>query len=303
MDLNSVSPDFLFKKKGPILESFQVMGIVNLTPDSFSDGNDNDPRSVQQRIAELNLKFLDFGAQSTAPQNNSIGESEELSRWKNNYSNIEEKLEQIETFSIDTYWPKVFKEVYDHFSILKPSLKFIWNDVSGILDQETIEVLKDCPQADYVYCHCHVPSRDQVNNHMEFCQTISESEFAKEVMNYFKDADIKLAKHDLSDRAYYDPAFGFSKTMEQNYILLKNLWWVIKKFPYERKWLIGISRKSFLKNMLNDMEDSGFSLVHGLEQNFYFHWMNQLSQYGLTFRVHRPEYYYLAKSVYQKVLA
>ncbi len=307
MDAHFLAESLFKKDKGPVLSNFKGMAVINITPDSFSDGSPSLLESeISQRIQSAlqnGAEIIDMGAQSTAPFNNAVTLDEELLRFEKLALNaLENELESNFVLSIDTYRPEVFEALYARFMTKKPSLKMIWNDVSGIIDQKTIETLQNCPQADYVFTHNLVKDRDQVNDHMEFVESTTLGEMAKEVMNYFKDGEIKLAKYDLLERTYFDPGFGFAKTLEQNLALLKELWWVIKKFDYEKKWLIGISRKSFLQSIAKEhIQDAGFSHTEMLEHTLIFNWMNQLGKYNLTFRTHRPENLPLAKGIFSKV--
>ncbi|MDH5581601.1 MAG: dihydropteroate synthase [Bdellovibrionales bacterium] len=301
----------LFKKekKGPVLENFLSMGVVNCTPDSFSDGKiDLSQKDLSHRIQDMidqGSDIIDIGAQSTAPGREAFTLDIELQRWKDiALPSLASKIEQIKTLSVDTYQPEVFRFVYKSVKDLNPNIKIIWNDVSGCLDEAVLNILQEYSDAFYVYTHNLAPQRELVNKHMDFVNQTPSVEMAKEIMNFFKDVEIRLAKYNLVDRTYFDPGFGFSKNLEQNLILLRELWWVIKKFDYEKKWLIGISRKSFLQSIVKEnlsCKSDVFPYTEKMEHTLIYNWMYQLNKYCLTFRTHNPHHLPLAKGIYKKV--
>ncbi|MFZ8932713.1 MAG: dihydropteroate synthase [Bacteriovoracaceae bacterium] len=309
MNTNLLAESLFKKDKGPVLENFKSMGVVNSTPDSFSDGKEDISASdllirIQDMI-DQGSHIIDIGAQSTAPGREGLSLDQELQRWKDlALPALLQKIDQINVLSVDTYRPEVFKYVYAAIMQANGDIKIIWNDVSGRLDEDALTTLKECSEADYVYTHNLAPQRELVNNHMDYVEKTHAVEMAKELMNFFKDGEIRLAKHGLVERTYFDPGFGFSKSLEQNLALLKELWWVIKKFDYEKKWLIGISRKSFLQAIVEEHlneQNQLFANAEKMEHTLIFNWMHQLGKYCLTFRTHIPSHLSLAKGIYSKV--
>ena len=114
------------------------MGVMNLTPDSFSDGgNLNTLKKVEDTFLQmLNwANVVDLGAESTAPFNDSIDLITEFKRFEINFFPILQKLKDPKIkVSIDTYKPELFYEIYHVFKYFWPETKLIFNDVSGKID-------------------------------------------------------------------------------------------------------------------------------------------------------------------------
>ena len=94
----------------------QIMGVLNITPDSFSDGGFyNTVEKCRKHIKYLidkGIQYLDVGAESTAPFNNSITQEEELLRYKNLFLPVVTDIPTLPSLSIDTYRPETFIEVF-----------------------------------------------------------------------------------------------------------------------------------------------------------------------------------------------
>lgn len=220
---------------------FKFMGVVNLTPDSFSDGG-NLASSEQVLEATRNhyrngAEVFDFGAESTAPMNAPVSTEEEFERFKTYFFPIiEDVLALRKTISIDTYKPEVFKEVAQYIFSKDPSADLIWNDVSGSIDMSLIETLEIFPHVDYVFSHNLAPKRSLTQKHMDY------QSGRLDLDGYFKFAIEELAFH---PKLILDPCFGFSKSFEQNWETIKMMPDLAKRFNYP--WLLGVSRKSFFK--------------------------------------------------------
>jgi len=130
---------------------FQFMQVINITPDSFSDGGKyNSDVGLKKRIEEAiswDTPYLDIGAQSTAPMNAPIDESDELDRFETYLLPvlINKLIPSSTCLSIDTYRPLVFEKVYKWIKEYLPHNQIIFNDVSGVLDQELIDLMKKYP--------------------------------------------------------------------------------------------------------------------------------------------------------------
>lgn len=226
------------------------MGVINITPNSFSDGNIYNQREqfLKQFHSFIKSEFaIDIGAESTAPMNTSISVEEECIRFEQLLD--EEFLTSLSSpkvLSVDTYRLETFSYVYKR---LRPSFlntKFIWNDVSGVLDDELDIFIKDFPHCSYVYCQNFSTKRETGAAHMQNTQDISLNDFLSEVMKDMKQAISFFDKRAAKDRLILDPCFGFAKTREQNLYLLDKLAFMIESLKHD-SWLIGISRKSFLR--------------------------------------------------------
>jgi dihydropteroate synthase len=222
-------------------KKYKAMGVLNLTPNSFSDGNlYNDESKLSSQYNHLNAfcEIIDLGAESTAPMNFAIESFEEINRFQKAFSVLKD-LRAPQKVSLDTYKPEVFYEVYLWIKKIWPKTSIIWNDVSGKVDDECLMLLKECPDISYVLCHNFAPDRSLTNSHMKY--TLPEFDIIDDVINFFHDKVSKISNHLILDLC-----FGFSKSREQNYRILKNINTFLNEFSdYEQ--IIGVSRKSFLR--------------------------------------------------------
>ncbi len=274
------------------------MGIVNLTPDSFSDGgvfNSFNAASDQlQNFINNGFEIIDVGAESTAPFNQAISADKEQNRlleillpWLELRKNSTERI----TLSIDTYKCETFKMVYDFVENHNLPFDLIFNDVSGKIDEELIATLQaKCPKAQYIYCHSLVPRRFMTSEHMNYLKNISNEEFFDHVIEYFQEAYKRFQELNLLNRVIFDPCFGFSKTREQNHYLLANFETLVKALPEKIHWLVGISRKSFLRYLeITDRRDSQLlTQVEYLQAMILSSMICNLPDHKLTFRLHDP---------------
>lgn len=224
------------------------MGVINLTPDSFSDGQANlTTHNIQSKIEACSrwADIVDFGAQSTAPFNNALSEDEELERFeKLLFPILKDNKSSLKNISIDTYYPKVFDTVYCFIKKYCENANIIFNDVSGIIDDSVINLLKKYPDVSYVLNHCHVQSRSKVLEHATNFSALEGEAFLDELIENMKDKRSHLKQ--VGNKIIIDPGFGFSKTRSQNHYLLKHIDRFTSVF-YEHEILIGISRKSFMR--------------------------------------------------------
>ena len=218
------------------------MGVMNITPNSFSDGAEFNDESATLSKIEAFKKFksswFDVGAESTAPFNDPISFKEEWTRIDSFMTKYLDCLKDFSTISVDTYkinTINAFLDKYkDNFSHV------VWNDVSGDA-LGAVDVLNKYQDISYVLSHNLSPKRELTSDHMNY--------LAKDIISDVKGFFIKelsiLEKNGIAkNRIYLDPCFGFSKTRDQNYELLKNF---AEIYPLSNRWLIGVSRKSFLQ--------------------------------------------------------
>ena len=266
------------------MNRFLLMGIVNITPDSFSDGGcynqvENCRRYLEYLIAE-GIDYLDIGAESTAPMGQKISSEEEKRRFKDIFfPAIKDFVKISPAISIDTYRPETFLWAYEKLRENGFQGKIIWNDVGGIIDEKIIETLQHCSSADYIYTHNFVTKREEISNHMAFVrEELEGDELLKEIHRCFTQGLDRLSRFVLSNRIWLDPGFGFSKNVRQNWYLSKNIEYLTKK-NRKRRFLLGISRKRFLR------EHAGceVELLQGL---IYMVWRKKLSFKRITVRVH-----------------
>ena len=220
------------------------MGVINLTPNSFSDGN----KFLQKDILENQIRSwqklghycFDFGAESTAPMNSSISNIEEQKRLEAGlYPLLKNKIlnQKKDIISLDTYRFETVAKVIDEF----PSYQFIWNDVSGKWDESVDEFLQKYPQHYYVYSHNPAPARNLTGEHLKHTPDLSPETYFSQIKNHF----ISAKKQNLT-KVIFDPCFGFGKNEQQNWYLWDHLSQLLNEVNHPL-WLIGISRKRFLK--------------------------------------------------------
>lgn len=225
--------------KGKLLDlsTPKVMGIVNLTPDSFFDGGkyNNLDRALFQIEKMLNegADIIDIGGQSTKPGNSDIGVENELKRILLIIEKSVEKFPEI-IISIDTFHSKVATEcIYTGASII--------NDISGgNFDDKMFETIAklECP---YVLMHIQGKPENMQENPTYKNVTL---DIIKELSSKIE----QLMKLKLKD-IIIDPGFGFGKTIEHNFKILKDL--EIFELVLKQPILVGVSRKSMIWKTLN----------------------------------------------------
>ncbi len=214
-----------------------VMGILNITPDSFYDGglytNQEKIRKKITKMVSEGASIIDIGAYSSRPRATHISEKEELERLSPVLALIVKNFPEL-IVSVDTFRANIAKKVVENYGVA------IINDISaGELDSKMFETIS---QLNVPYIMMHMKGNPQnMQNNTQYKNLISEliSYFAKKI-EILK----KLGHSDL----IIDPGFGFSKTLMQNFELLKKL----SNFQiFELPILVGVSRKSMIYNHLN----------------------------------------------------
>lgn len=214
------------------------MGILNLTPDSFSDGgNLNNKKAIEEKLEAYDKAFiqiLDLGAESTRPGAKRVSEKEEWERLKGPLKLIKERY-RGKTFkpliSIDTTSSHTAELALENGADLI-------NDVSGLSDLRMIEVLKKYPSSRYVLMHSlSVPANRDIVLPSNIDPVKEIKSWAIEKLETLKKEGIDLS------RVIFDPGIGFGKTPEASIEILKR---VSEFFELPVKLMIGHSRKSFL---------------------------------------------------------
>lgn len=230
------------------------LAIINFTPDSFSDGGNF--FSVEKSLARIRylksigVSHIDIGAQSTAPFNKDTGEAEEIRRL--NILLNDDFIKEVEgmTFSLDSFRPSVVWFVWNKIKKNSPK-EFIWNDVSGVLDGAVLDFLKESKIFSYVLCHNLVSKREATCAHMDYVISSKGSLFVKSVVDFF-DSRLKKLPLEYRRQIILDNCYGFAKSLDQNYLLIKNQSLLEESFPDVKGWLVGVSRKSFLRKIMFD---------------------------------------------------
>jgi dihydropteroate synthase len=215
---------------GLTFEKPRIMGILNVTPDSFSDGGkflqtDNAVEHAIKMAAE-GADIIDIGGESSRPGANSVSEAEELNRVLPVIEAIRKRSAIL--LSVDTYKSRVAEEA------LRLGVNWV-NDISGMrMDRDMPRVVKkwDCP---IVLMHMlGVPSTMQVNP--QYHDVMADLHlFFSERIQYFTNQGIK--------KIVLDPGIGFGKRLQDNLLILKQVQ-AFKRYGYPL--MIGTSRKSFI---------------------------------------------------------
>lgn len=230
------------------------MGVINVTPNSFSDPslfylNDNLKKVIAGNTTRRDFLF-DFGMESTAPMNAPITGDEERARFDQFFDLIKDIDLNDRWISFDTYRTESFRYFESRFKSHYQGQGFLFNDVSGVIDDELkrlLEERKTDPSFRYLYSYTHIPSREETGKHMSY---LKEGDIIERARTHFKRGEQIFSKLGVSDQVVFDPCFGFSKTYEQNWELIRGFSMLKNSFGEDRSWLIGLSKKSFLRKAL-----------------------------------------------------
>ena len=216
-----------------------IMGIINLTPDSFSDGGDFS--SIKKVLSQVNnfvnngVDVIDLGAQSTRPGAVEIGAAKEIKRLIPYLKEIRREFPNI-LISIDTFNSEVAHEA------LSNGANWINDVTGGRRDEEILDVVSqfNCP---FVMTHSRGNSQNMNN-------LTSYDDLKGEIINSLNSLTNKaISKNVRLEKIIWDPGIGFSKDTNQNLDILRNLNF-FKSFEFPI--LIGASRKRFIGEILNE---------------------------------------------------
>lgn len=222
------------------LSQSQVMGILNVTPDSFSDGGKH--TNVSQaldhalRMIEEGATFIDIGGESTRPGAPDVSLQEELDRTIPVIEAVAKNTPCV--ISIDTSKADVMREA------VKAGAGLI-NDVRALQEPGALQV---AAEAQVPVCLMHMQGQPR---------TMQQSPEYDDVVNdvgQFLLARTKVCEEAgiAKDKILFDPGYGFGKSLEHNYTLVKHLPSLMKLgYPV----LVGMSRKSMIGNLLNRKVD------------------------------------------------
>lgn len=229
-----------------------VMGILNITTDSFYDGGRNNQKDQALRQTEKMLSegatFIDVGGISTRPGSDAVSEEEELTRVVPMVEELVKEFPEI-LISIDTYRAKVAKETVEAGAV-------IINDISaGLFDDKLFETVAKL-QVPYILMHIKGSPKDMQQNPQYENITLEVNQFLAEKIDQLRNLGI----NDI----ILDPGFGFGKNVEQNYTLMKEMDLIgFGQYPL----LVGISRKSMIRSILGNTPDEALNGTSIL--NFY----------------------------------
>ena len=213
------------------LNTPKIMGILNLTPDSFSDGGKfNNEKSAllhAEKLLKDGADFIDIGAQSTRPNAEYLSAEEEIRRIGNVISLIKKEFPEA-LISIDTFYADVVKFGYNEGMD-------VVNDISGgYFDENLLPTVAET-RLPYILMHSNT-------SYATMHEKIHYEDITMSVNYYFSEKINQLQKLGIHD-IILDPGFGFGKTIEDQYKMIDEIEHIgFEKFPL----LIGISRKSFI---------------------------------------------------------
>ena len=227
-----------------------IMGILNITEDSFYDGGKYlQPKKIitqVKKMLEEGASIIDIGAQSTKPNAISKGPNEENKILLPTIKLLKNKFKDL-FISIDTYWSVVAEQA------IKSGGNMI-NDVSaGNIDSNMFKIISKL-KVPYVLMHMQ-GQPDNMQNNPNYKNVVNE------VYSFFEKKIRELENLGFND-IILDPGFGFGKNLNHNYALLNNLL-EFKKLNYPI--LIGASRKSMIYKLLNISPDqalNGTSIIN-----------------------------------------
>ena len=215
------------------------MGVINLTPDSFSDGGElNSTKKVLEQVAHFlhnGVDVIDLGAQSTRPGAEEVGSNIEIKRLIPYLKLIKSEYPDV-LISIDTFNSEVAYEA------LLNGANWINDVTGGRRDMKILDVVSkfNCP---FVITHSRGNSKN-MNELSNYENVLSDVRYSLD--NLIK---IALEKNISKENIILDPGIGFSKDLNQNVEILRNLD-VFKKLNLPI--LIGASRKRFIGEILNE---------------------------------------------------
>jgi dihydropteroate synthase len=223
--------------KGKLIDisSPKVMGVLNLTPDSFYDGNkfDNEKKILNQVEKMLNdgATFIDIGAYSSRPGATHISEDQEKSRIIGTVELLITEFPDA-NLSIDTFRSSIADEC------LNAGASIINDITASEYDSEILKIAHK-HNAPYVMMHLKGMPQDMMKQN-------KYDNLIKDIIYYFS-KKIEAARTAKVNDIIIDPGFGFSKNIDQNYDILKNLG-LLKSL--DSPILVGLSRKSMIYKLL-----------------------------------------------------
>lgn len=223
----------------------QVMGILNLTPDSFYSASrkqtEEEVINRVRQIIEEGGTIIDLGAYSSRPNAKDISTEEETERLRFGLEIINKTFPEA-VLSVDTFRAEVARVCVEEYGVA------IINDISaGEMDQNMFETVAQL-NVPYIMMHMQgTPQNMQANPHYD--------DLVKEVFLYFAEKVDKLRQSGVKD-IILDPGFGFGKTVDHNYELMN---YVDDFRLFELPVLVGVSRKSMITRLLGVTPDNALN--------------------------------------------
>jgi dihydropteroate synthase len=250
------TPSNIIKLKGNSIifstDNAIVMGILNITDDSFYDGgkyvNEGDIIAQITKMLDEGASIIDIGVQSSRPGATQISSDQELKKLLPIIKLLKNSFPEI-IISVDSFWANTAKEVVIAGAD-------IINDISaGEMDNQMFDTIASL-QVPYIMMHMQGTPLNMQNN------PVYEN-VTQEVKTFFE-KKIEILKSKGVSQIVIDPGFGFGKTIKHNYELLNNLQeFKLLGFPV----LIGASRKSMIYNLLDSSPQealNGTSVINSM---------------------------------------
>jgi dihydropteroate synthase len=243
----------------------KVMGIFNITPDSFYEGSRKQTeQEMSERVRQIvseGADIIDAGGYSSRPNAVFVSEEEEMRRLRSGLTVLFREAPDA-IVSIDTFRANVARECVEKYGAA------IINDISaGGLDSRMFDTVADL-QVPYIIMHMQGTPQTMMEH------TVYDK-LMKDIFLYFAEKINRLRRKGVND-IWIDPGFGFSKTGLQNYEILNKL----KQFRiFELPVLVGFSRKTMIREVLHVRTDGALNGTTALN-------MFSLTQGANILRVH-----------------
>jgi dihydropteroate synthase len=227
------------KKVYDLSSRTHVMGVLNITPDSFSDGGKfmklENAISHAKQMEAAGADFIDVGGQSTRPGADEVSTEEELKRVIPVIKSLSAEIKI--PVSVDTYRSEVAGEALKNGAL-------IVNDISGFNFDKNMAPTIAAHKATAIVMHIKGTPKDmQVNPHYD--------DLLAEITQYFENAAWKANVEGIN-QLIFDPGIGFGKTVEHNLKILKH---ISELKRLDSPIMIGISRKSMISRILNSEDN------------------------------------------------
>jgi dihydropteroate synthase len=216
-----------------------VMGVLNVTPDSFSDGGKfmevDAAIAHAKRIVEEGADFIDVGGQSSRPGASEVSVEEEMTRVMPVIRELKKTIEV--PISIDTYRSEVADEALAAGAV-------IVNDISGFkLDPDMLKVIAK-HKASAIAMHMKGAPKNMQDNPQY-------DNVVKDVVAYFEDVLWRVNVENIT-QLILDPGIGFGKNVEHNLALIKN---IVELKKFDCPVMVGVSRKSMIEKLVGGKID------------------------------------------------
>jgi dihydropteroate synthase len=233
--------------KGNLMDfsSPKIMGILNITPDSFFENSRKQTeKEIVERLWQMKEEgadIIDVGGYSSRPSAIFVDEEEEIRRLEWGLKILFRELPEA-IVSVDTFRSEVARRCVENFGVA------IINDISaGGLDEKMFDTIASL-QVPYIAMHLR-------GNPQTMMENTNYDNLMQEILLYFAEKIYQLRQRGVND-IWIDPGFGFSKTTPQNYEILEKL----EEFHiFELPIAVGFSRKTLIREALNVSADESLN--------------------------------------------